>query len=151
MQSLPFLLSRNMNYHTLKNEGFCPNEVIHFNTLYYVTDIGLYKSDVHFPKIYKTQLRNEKKLWDCPLFSLMANSFGQIALSAGDEGLFELNNFNAEYLDNKPVNISGDSRFLLESNIHMTDIPPIYHISKKHSDRTPFYRPDYNGQLALTL
>lgn len=103
------------------------------NTLYYVTDIGLYKSDVHFPKKYKTQLRNEKKLWDCPLFSLMANSFGQIALSAGDEGLFELNNFNAEYLDNKPVNISGDSRFLLDSNIHMTDIPPIYHISKKHS------------------
>lgn len=31
VQSLPFLLSRNMNYHTLKNEGFCPNEVIHFS------------------------------------------------------------------------------------------------------------------------
>jgi len=29
-QSLPFLLSRNMKYHTLKNVGFCPNEVIHF-------------------------------------------------------------------------------------------------------------------------
>jgi len=32
VQSLPFLLSRNMNYHTLKNEGFCPNEVIHFTS-----------------------------------------------------------------------------------------------------------------------
>jgi len=37
VQSLPFLLSRNMNYHTLKNEGFCPNEVIHFTVL---DDIG---------------------------------------------------------------------------------------------------------------
>jgi hypothetical protein len=30
VQFLPFLLSRNMKYHTLKNAGFCPNEVIHF-------------------------------------------------------------------------------------------------------------------------
>lgn len=33
VQSLPFLLSRNLKYHTLKNLGFCPNEVIHF-TIY---------------------------------------------------------------------------------------------------------------------
>ena len=32
VQSLPFLLSRNLKYHTLKNLGFCPNEVIHFRT-----------------------------------------------------------------------------------------------------------------------
>jgi len=38
VQSLPFLLSRNMNYHTLKNEGFCPNEVIHFK--YEINVIG---------------------------------------------------------------------------------------------------------------
>lgn len=31
VQFLPFLLSRNMKYHTLKNAGFCPNEVIHFS------------------------------------------------------------------------------------------------------------------------
>ena len=33
VQSLPFLLSRNMNYHTLKITGFCPNEVIHFSNM----------------------------------------------------------------------------------------------------------------------
>ena len=38
-QSLPFLLSRNMNYHTLKNEGFCPNEVIHFIKPHYIYDM----------------------------------------------------------------------------------------------------------------
>jgi len=31
VQFLPFLLSRNMRNYTLKNTGFCPNEVIHFN------------------------------------------------------------------------------------------------------------------------
>jgi len=31
VQSLPFLLSRNMRKYTLKNTGFCPNEVIHLN------------------------------------------------------------------------------------------------------------------------
>lgn len=32
VQILPFLLSRNMRKDTLKNNGFCPNEVIHFTT-----------------------------------------------------------------------------------------------------------------------
>jgi len=31
VQSLPFLLSKNMRKYTLKNTGFCPNEVIHLN------------------------------------------------------------------------------------------------------------------------
>jgi len=105
---------------------------IYRNSLYYITDSGLFECDVHFPKKYKTQLRNEKKLWDCPLFSLMANSFGQIALSAGDEGLFELNNYDAEYLENKPVNLSRDLS-LSGNNKRMTGIPPIFQISKKHS------------------
>jgi hypothetical protein len=35
VQFLPFLLSRNMKYHTLKNAGFCPNEVIHFRLIWY--------------------------------------------------------------------------------------------------------------------
>jgi len=30
VQSLPFLLSKNMRKYTLKNTGFCPNKVIHF-------------------------------------------------------------------------------------------------------------------------
>jgi hypothetical protein len=44
-QSLPFLLSRNMKYHTLKNVGFCPNEVIHFNPLLALpgNDRGLFR------------------------------------------------------------------------------------------------------------
>ncbi|MDD3606748.1 MAG: hypothetical protein PHY63_04630 [Candidatus Cloacimonetes bacterium] len=33
VQSLPFLLSRNMRKYTLKNTGFCPNKVIHFRIL----------------------------------------------------------------------------------------------------------------------
>ena len=31
VQFLPFLLSKNMRKYTLKNAGFCPNNVIHFN------------------------------------------------------------------------------------------------------------------------
>jgi hypothetical protein len=38
VQSLPFLLSRNMISYTLKIPGFCPNEVIHFKAFAYCLD-----------------------------------------------------------------------------------------------------------------
>lgn len=44
VQFLPFLLSRNMKYHTLKNVGFCPNEVIHFKKQFYAATYEYFKS-----------------------------------------------------------------------------------------------------------
>ena len=37
VQILPFLLSRNMRKDTLKIQGFCPNEVIHFRSTLWMT------------------------------------------------------------------------------------------------------------------
>lgn len=63
---------------------------IYDSKLYYCTDDGFYKTNAHNTRNNPVSSR-PMKLWDARLLSLKANRSHQIALSAGDDGLFELN------------------------------------------------------------
>lgn len=60
------------------------------NNLYYITEEGLFSCSAHRDKGLKPVSTKPNKLWDCNLLSLKANKFPQLALSGGDEGLYEL-------------------------------------------------------------
>lgn len=62
--------------------------------LYYCTDDGFYETNAHNTRNNPVSSR-PMKLWDARLLSLKANRNHQIALSAGDDGLFELNRTNS--------------------------------------------------------
>lgn len=62
---------------------------IYNNVIYSITEEGLLSTTAHRNnKKYPVSSRY-KKLWDCPLLSLNISSTGRIALSGGNEGLFE--------------------------------------------------------------
>lgn len=63
---------------------------IYSSNLYFVNDNGLFCSTAHRKEGNPVSSR-PVKLWDCKILSLKANRYPQIALSAGEEGLFELN------------------------------------------------------------
>lgn len=56
--------------------------------IYAATDTGLYSATAHKSKGNRVSSR-PNKLWDCPVLSITANRYPQMALSAGSEGLFE--------------------------------------------------------------
>lgn len=58
--------------------------------LYYCTDEGLFETNAHNTRNNPVSSR-PTKLWDARLLSIKANQNPQIALSAGEDGLFELN------------------------------------------------------------
>jgi len=57
------------------------------NKMYGITDKGLFKININMDKGIKPN--NDSKLWDEKLLSIKANKNGRIALSAGQEGLYE--------------------------------------------------------------
>lgn len=63
---------------------------IYDSKLYYCTDDGFYETNAHNTRNNPVSSR-PMKLWDARLLSLKANRSHQVALSAGDDGLFELN------------------------------------------------------------
>lgn len=64
---------------------------VYANNLYFALDDGLYRKVIHTSASDPSLGPKDTKLWDCRLLSLKANKYPQIALSAGSEGLFELN------------------------------------------------------------
>lgn len=62
---------------------------IYKNNLYFINDEGLFRSTAH-RKTGNAVSSRPVKLWDCKLLSIKANRYPQLALSGGDEGLFEL-------------------------------------------------------------
>lgn len=56
------------------------------NTFYSIVDEGLFKLSVTENGL---TMQSDSKLWDAPLFSLKIKANGRIALSGGEEGLFE--------------------------------------------------------------
>jgi hypothetical protein len=100
-------------------KGTIPTDTeIYSNKLYFITDEGLFSGSVHRSKSEKYAVSSRpKKLWDCNLLSIKANKYPQLALSGGDEGLFELNMAN-----NSPNNLK-----LIETQ------KPIYQVSENHS------------------
>lgn len=62
---------------------------IYNSILYYATDKGLFKTNAH--KTEGNPVSSKPiKLWDARILSLKANSFPRMAISAGDDGLFEM-------------------------------------------------------------
>lgn len=73
-----------------KNELPIDTEV-YANNLYFAVDDGLYRKVIYTNASDPSLGPKDTKLWECRLLSLKANKYPQIALSAGSEGLFELN------------------------------------------------------------
>jgi hypothetical protein len=99
--------------------GIIPTDTeIYSNKLYFINDKGLFSSSAHRAKSEKYPVSSRPtKLWDCGLLSIKANKYPQLALSAGDEGLFELNMSRS-----KPSNLK-----------RVEQRQPIFQVSEKHS------------------
>ena len=100
--------------------GILPTDTeIYSNKLYFITEKGLFTSTAHRPKSKKYPVSSRpSKEWDCNLLSIKANKYPQLALSGGDEGLFELNLLNKN-LPQKLARVEKDK--------------PIFQISENHS------------------
>jgi hypothetical protein len=114
--------------------GILPTDTeIYGNQLYFIHEKGLYSGSAHRAKSEKYPVSSRPtKLWDCNLLSIKANKYPQIALSGGDEGLFELNTSRAQ-----PENLKK-----IESR------KPIYQVSEEHSSFSNYsYLNIYNTSL----
>ncbi|MFB9107752.1 hypothetical protein ACFFVK_04110 [Flavobacterium gyeonganense] len=114
--------------------GIIPTDTeIYSNKLYFIHEKGLYSGSAHRPKGDKFAVSSRpKKIWDCNLMSIKANKYPQLALSGGDEGLFELNLANS--LPNNLKRVEKQN--------------PIYQISKNHSSFSNYsYLNIYNTSL----
>lgn len=114
--------------------GILPTDTeIYSNKLYFINENGLFSGSAHRAKSEKYPVSSKpSKLWDCNLLSLKANKYPQLALSGGDEGLFELNMASS-----------------LPSNLERIEKKsPIFQISKKHSSFSNYsYLNIYNTSL----
>lgn len=97
--------------------GILPTDTeIYSNKLYFIHEKGLFSGSAHRNKSDKYPVSSRpSKLWDCDLLSIKANKYPQLALSGGDEGLFELNMATS-----------------LPSNLERVE-KKIFRISKNHS------------------
>jgi hypothetical protein len=89
---------------------------IYDNTLFVITDLGVYSASVHRSGLKFGISSRPKKLWDCPLISIKAAK-GSLAMAGGDTGVFELH-FGSYY-----SNLSALKK--VENKI--------YEVSKHHS------------------
>ena len=64
---------------------------VYANNVYFAVDSGVYRRVLHNNSLDHSIGSMDIQLWDCRVLSLRANKYPQIALSAGSEGLFELN------------------------------------------------------------
>lgn len=59
------------------------------SVLYYITEQGLFSTTAHRDNHKYPVSTKPTKLWDCNLLSIKANKYPQLALSGGNDGLFE--------------------------------------------------------------
>lgn len=114
--------------------GILPTDTeIYSNKLYIIHEKGLFSGSAHRKKSDKFPVSSKPlKLWDCNLLSIKANKYPQLALSGGDEGLFELNMATSSPSNLKKI----DSR------------SPIFQVSKNHSSFSNYsYLNIYNTSL----
>lgn len=64
---------------------------VYANNVYFAVDSGIYRRVLNRNASDPSIGPKDTKLWDCRILTLKANKYPQIALSAGSEGLFELN------------------------------------------------------------
>lgn len=114
--------------------GILPTDTeIYSNKLYFIHEQGLFSGSAHRAKSDKFPVSSRpSKLWDCNLLSIKANKYPQLALSGGNEGLYELNMAAS-----------------LPSNLERVEKrAPIFQISKNHSSFSNYsYLNIYNTSL----
>lgn len=114
--------------------GILPTDTeIYGNKLYFIHERGLFSGTAHREKSKKYPVSSRpNKLWDCNLLSIKANKYPQLALSGGNEGLYELNMANS-----LPSNLKQIEKFA-----------PIFQISSNHSSFCNYsYLNIYNSSL----
>ncbi|MBD2699827.1 hypothetical protein IC229_04215 [Spirosoma sp. BT702] len=105
---------------------------IYGNKLYFITEQGLFSSTAHARRDRNPVSSKAIKLWDCNLLSIKANKYPQIALSGGEQGLFELNMSKSVSENLKQVDTNN----------------PIYQVSTEHSSFSNYtYLNLYNSSL----
>jgi hypothetical protein len=106
---------------------------IYSNKLYFISEKGLFSGSAHRAKSERYPVSSRpNKLWDCHLLTIKANKYPQLALSGGEEGLFELNMAN-----NKASNLK-----------RVENKAPIFQISESHSSFCNYsYLNIYNTSL----
>jgi len=91
------------------NKALPTDTEIYGSILYYITEKGLFSSTAHRNNHKYPVSTKSTKLWDCNLLSIKANKYPQLALSGGDEGLFEFDisyYFRRKWNMKDPVQIS---------------------------------------------
>jgi hypothetical protein len=74
---------------------------IYNNNLYYINENGLYQTTAHRNNKKYPVSSKPNKLWDGQALSLKANKYPQLSVSAGNEGLFELDLYNLSRWDRR--------------------------------------------------
>ncbi len=114
--------------------GILPTDTeIYGNKLYFIHENGLFSGTAHRKRSEKYPVSSRpSKLWDCNLLSLKANKYPQLALSGGDEGLYELNMAHS-----------------LPDNLQRVETySPIFKVSSNHSSFCNYsYLNIYNSSL----
>ncbi|WP_308131380.1 hypothetical protein [uncultured Flavobacterium sp.] len=83
---------------------------IYSNSLYYINEQGLFSTSAHRDNKKYPVSSKPVKLWDCNLLSIKANKYPQLALSGGDEGLFEYDlskDYRSRWNLKDPVQVSN--------------------------------------------
>lgn len=114
--------------------GILPTDTeIYSNKLYFIHENGLFAGAAHRDKSEKVPVSaRPSKLWDCHLLSIKANKYPQLALSGGDQGLFELN---------MAASLPSNLERIEQKN-------PIFKISQNHSSFSNYsYLNIYNTSL----
>ncbi len=103
------LSNREIHFSTKDIDSFCrgkqklptpalPTDTgVYNNNIYSADETGLYKMDAHRRKDRNQVSTKANKLWDCPMLSFKIGNRGNMAISAGNEGLLEY--INPDYYD----------------------------------------------------
>lgn len=124
---------------------------VYFDSIYSIFDDGLSKVDIDPASENALNKNSLSTLWDCPAYSLKIKS-GRIALSAGEEGLFEykIKNINPKKRSDEDeynvyVNYNGLSRL----NDNVTCISSSHSLFANWSYSSVFNSSDFNGSCLV--
>jgi len=118
------------------NELIADTEIYN-NKIYAITDDGLSYIQIHDSVREPIEIK-KIKIWDHALFSLKASQYGNIALSAGDDGLYEHSVYPLEeYSDDRIKKVEKEIFLINEGHSLFTDW--IYSSIYNSSDRGNSY------------
>jgi hypothetical protein len=103
--------------------GELPTDTEIYNSnLYFINDNGLFQATAH-RKTGNPVSSKPVKLWGCKLLSIKANRYPQLALSGGDEGLFELDLSEGAFRRGGEVSGRGEPRCRADDRAVQLELP----------------------------